>query len=70
MHTKKHMNSMERLEKNEKLPQFTSCCRHGWVEFAEQYYPEYVPNLSSVKSPQMALGAIIKKYYAGNRCKS
>ncbi|HOP82077.1 MAG TPA: [FeFe] hydrogenase, group A [Fervidobacterium sp.] len=54
---------LERLEKNEKLPQFTSCCP-GWVKFAEQYYPEYVPNLSSVKSPQMALGAIIKKYYA------
>lgn len=54
---------MERLEKNEKLPQFTSCCP-GWVKFAEQYYPEYIPHLSSVKSPQMALGAIIKKYYA------
>ncbi|MFN3329044.1 MAG: [Fe-Fe] hydrogenase large subunit C-terminal domain-containing protein, partial [Fervidobacterium pennivorans] len=46
-----------------KLPQFTSCCP-GWVKFAEQYYPEYLPHLSSVKSPQMALGAIIKKYYA------
>lgn len=54
---------MERLEKGEKLPQFTSCCP-GWVKFAEQYYPEYLPHLSSVKSPQMALGAIIKRYYA------
>lgn len=54
---------LERLEKNEKLPQFTSCCP-GWVKFAEQYYPEHIENLSSVKSPQMALGAIIKKYYS------
>ncbi|MFN3328808.1 MAG: [Fe-Fe] hydrogenase large subunit C-terminal domain-containing protein, partial [Fervidobacterium pennivorans] len=54
---------IERLEKGEKLPQFTSCCP-GWVKFAEQYYPEYLDNLSSVKSPQMALGAIIKRFYA------
>jgi len=34
------------------------------VKFAEQYYPEYLSHLSSVKSPQRALGAIIKKFYA------
>jgi iron-hydrogenase subunit alpha len=54
---------IERLERGEKLPQFTSCCP-GWIKFAEQYYPEYLDNLSSVKSPQMALGAIIKRFYA------
>lgn len=54
---------IERINKDEKLPQFTSCCP-GWVKFAEQYYPEFLDNLSSVKSPQMALGAIIKKYYS------
>lgn len=54
---------LERVEKGEKLPQFTSCCP-GWVKFAEQYYPEYISHLSSVKSPQMALGAIIKKFYS------
>ncbi len=54
---------IERIEKNERLPQFTSCCP-GWVKFAEQFYPEYLPHLSSVKSPQEALGTVIKKYYA------
>ncbi|OOC44899.1 [FeFe] hydrogenase, group A [Thermosipho sp. 1074] len=53
----------ERLEKGEKLPQFTSCCP-GWVKFAEHNYPEFLENLSSVKSPQQALGSIIKRYYA------
>ncbi len=54
---------LERIEKGERLPQFTSCCP-GWVKYAEQFYPEYLEHLSSVKSPQEALGTVIKKYYA------
>uniref|UniRef100_A0A7C4RX33 2Fe-2S iron-sulfur cluster binding domain-containing protein n=1 Tax=Fervidobacterium thailandense TaxID=1008305 RepID=A0A7C4RX33_9BACT len=54
---------IHRLQSGEKLPLFTSCCP-AWVKFAEQYYPEYLPNLSTVKSPQMALGSIIKRYYS------
>ncbi|ABR30357.1 iron hydrogenase [Thermosipho melanesiensis] len=53
----------ERLERGEKLPQFTSCCP-GWVKFAEHNYPELLDNLSSVKSPQQALGSVIKRIYA------
>ncbi|QTA38538.1 iron hydrogenase small subunit [Thermosipho ferrireducens] len=53
----------QRLEKGEKLPQFTSCCP-GWVKFAEHHYPEFLDNLSTVKSPQQVLGSIIKKHYA------
>ena len=49
-----------RKNKNENLPQFTSCCP-GWVKFAEQYYPEYLNNLSTCKSPQQMLGAIAKE---------
>ncbi len=45
------------------LPQFTSCSP-GWVKFLEHFYPEYVPNLSSAKSPQQMFGALIKTYYA------
>ncbi|AEH50203.1 [Fe-Fe] hydrogenase large subunit C-terminal domain-containing protein [Pseudothermotoga thermarum] len=54
---------LERIEKGEKLPLFTSCCP-AWVKFAEQFYPEYLSHISSVKSPQQALGTVIKKYYA------
>jgi NADP-reducing hydrogenase subunit HndD len=45
------------------LPQFTSCCP-GWIKFAEHYYPEMLPNLSSCKSPQQMFGPLAKTYYA------
>jgi NADH-quinone oxidoreductase subunit G len=48
---------LKRVEAGERLPQFTSCCP-GWVKFAEQYYPELLPNLSSCKSPQQMFGSI------------
>ncbi len=45
------------------LPQFTSCSP-GWVKYLEHFYPEYVDNLSSAKSPQQMFGALIKTFYA------
>lgn len=53
------------IEKKETtaLPMFTSCSP-GWVKFLEHFYPEYIPNLSSAKSPQQMFGAVIKTYYA------
>lgn len=53
------------VEKNEaiKLPMFTSCSP-GWVKFLEHFYPEFIPNVSSAKSPQQMFGAVIKTYYA------
>ena len=45
------------------LPQFTSCCP-SWVEFAEIFYPELIPHLSSAKSPIGMQGATIKTYFA------
>ena len=45
------------------LPQFTSCSP-GWVKYLEHFYPEYIPNASSAKSPQQMFGALIKTYYA------
>ena len=45
------------------LPQFTSCSP-GWVKYLEHFYPEFLPNLSSAKSPQQMFGALIKTYYA------
>lgn len=45
------------------LPQFTSCSP-GWVKFCEYFYPDLFPNLSSCKSPQQMLGALVKTYYA------
>jgi len=53
------------LVKKEKvaLPQFTSCSP-GWVKYLEHFYPEFVDNLSSAKSPQQMFGALIKTFYA------
>ena len=45
------------------LPQFTSCSP-GWVKYLEHFYPDYVPHLSSAKSPQQMFGALIKTFYA------
>ena len=45
------------------LPQYTSCCP-AWVKFAETYYPEILPNISSAKSPIGMQGPTIKTYFA------
>ena len=50
---------LARYEKQEKLPLFTSCCP-AWVKFAEQYYPDLLPNLSTCKSPQQMFGSVCK----------
>lgn len=42
---------IRRITKQDKpLPQFTSCCP-AWVKFAETYYPELLPHISTAKSP-------------------
>jgi len=45
------------------LPMFTSCSP-AWIKFTETFYPELMPNLSTCKSPQAMMGAIIKTYWA------
>jgi iron-only hydrogenase group A len=50
-------------DKNVALPQFTSCSP-GWIKYLEHFYPEFIPNASSAKSPQQMFGALIKTYYA------
>jgi len=54
---------IDRLQNGGKLPMFTSCSP-GWIRIIEQYYPEFIPNLSTCKSPHQMLGAIVKSYYA------
>lgn len=54
---------LERIKNGGKLPLITSCSP-GWIKFCEHYYPEFIPNLSSCKSPQQMFGAMIKTYYA------
>lgn len=45
------------------LPMMTSCSP-GWIKFVEQFYPDFIPNLSTCKSPQQMLGALVKNFFA------
>ncbi len=54
---------IERVKNGGKLPMITSCSP-GWIKFCEFNFPDLIPNLSSCKSPQQMLGAMIKTYYA------
>ena len=54
---------ISRFTKGEKLPLITSCSP-GWIKYCEYYYPEFIENLSTCKSPQQMFGALMKTYYA------
>jgi len=52
-----------RLNEGGKFPMFTSCCP-GWINMVEKSYPELRENISTCKSPQQMIGAVIKTYFA------
>jgi iron-only hydrogenase group A len=54
---------IDRIVNGGKLPMITSCCP-GWVKYAEEFANDFIPNVSSCKSPQQMMGAIIKSYFA------
>ena len=49
-----------RLQRQERLPLFTSCCP-GWVNWVEINRADVLPHLSTTKSPQQMHGAITKR---------
>lgn len=54
---------LQRINNGGVLPMITSCSP-GWVKFCEHFYPDFIPNLSTCKSPNQMQGAITKTYYA------
>lgn len=54
---------IKRIQNNGALPMMTSCSP-GWINFVEKFYPEFIDNLSTCKSPQQMFGALAKTYYA------
>ncbi|MBN1781130.1 iron hydrogenase small subunit [bacterium] len=54
---------VHRIRTGGRLPLMTSCSP-GWIKFVETFYPEMIGNLSTCKSPQQMLGALIKHLYA------
>ena len=53
---------VNRIKTGKNLPMFTSCCP-SWVKFCEMFYPEYLNNLSTCKSPISMMGSIINNYF-------
>lgn len=56
---------IEKVKANKNLPLLTSCCP-GWYAFVEKHYPNYVDNISTAKTPNEMLGALIKNHYLKN----
>lgn len=54
---------IDRVQHGKPLPMFTSCCP-AWVKYAEEFATDFLPNVSTCKSPQQMLGAVIKTYFA------
>lgn len=54
---------IHRIQENRDLPMITSCSA-GWIKFMEHNYHDFIPHMSTCKSPQQMMGAIIKSYYA------
>ena len=54
---------VHRLKNGGTLPMLTSCSP-GWIKFVETFYPDFIDNLSTCKSPQQMMGAVIKSYFA------
>ncbi len=59
---------LEREAKGEKLPIMTSCCP-GWVRYVENKHPEFMPNVSTCKSPMEMFAAILKDQARKNKQK-
>ena len=52
-----------KIEEKERKPLYISACP-AWVKYAEQFIPSILPQLSTVKSPQQVVGALIKTLVA------
>jgi iron-only hydrogenase group A len=53
----------KKINSKEGTPLYISACP-AWVKFAEQFIPSILPRLSTVKSPQQIVGALIKTLVA------
>ncbi len=54
---------VHRIKTGGPLPLLTSCSP-GWIKYVEEFHPDFVGNLSTCKSPQQMLGALIKSHLA------
>lgn len=52
----------EHKEAEHEFPLITSSCP-AWIHYAEQYYPDLLPHLSPLKSPQQMAGSLIRDWF-------
>lgn len=53
---------IDRIKNNEGV-MFTSCCP-ARVKYIEDFHPEFIDNITSVRSPQQCMAVLIKTYFA------
>ena len=53
---------LDRVQNGGKLPLLTSCCP-AWVKFVGDQFPEFEENVSTCRSPQGMLSAVVKEYF-------
>ncbi len=53
---------IQRFRSGEKLPLLTSCCP-AWVQYVEKKNPDFLPNVSTCRSPMSMFASVIKEYY-------
>ena len=54
---------LNRINSGGVLPMITSCSP-GWIKYCETFYPDFIHNLSTCKSPNQMQGAVTKTYFA------
>ena len=54
---------IDRIQHGGRLPMLTSCSP-GWIRYVETFHGDLLENISTCKSPQQMMGAVIKSYFA------
>lgn len=53
---------LDRVQNGGKLPLLTSCCP-AWVKFVGEEFPDFEENVSTCRSPQGMMSAVVKEYF-------
>ena len=53
---------LDRVKNGGTLPLLTSCCP-AWVKFVGEQFPDFKDNVSTCRSPQGMLSAVVKEYF-------
>ncbi|MCI9516145.1 MAG: 4Fe-4S binding protein [Lachnospiraceae bacterium] len=53
---------LDRVKNGGKLPLLTSCCP-AWVKFVDNQFPDFKEHVSTCRSPQGMMSAVVKEYF-------